>query len=168
MKYCLLMMGLLVLTFASVQGQTPRSQEDLSGTTWILERTDKDSESTCVIFKKDGTVAIATFSTVNRVWSPYVYKRDGSWKQEADSFALSFPDGNDLKITGTFQGDKMSATLSCRGEGCVIEAGNTWVGRKQNEPPPFSNETRMISPKFLVRLPDGRLMITETLKVSAP
>ena len=161
-------MGLLFLTAVSIQGQELAAQEDLSGTTWILERTDKKSEPTCVIFKKDGTVAIATFSAVNRVWSPYVYKRDGSWKQEAGSFTLSFPDGNDLKITGTFQGDKMSATLSCQGEGCVIEEGNTWVGRKQSEPPPFSNETRMISPKFVVRLPDGRVIIKETLKVSAP
>jgi hypothetical protein len=168
MRYGLLIIGLLVLTTTSAQGQALRQQEDLSGTTWILERTDKVAELTCVVFKRDGTVAIAAFSSVNKVWSPFAYKQDGSWKQEGDAFNLEFPDGNDLKIKGTFEGDKMTATLSCRGEGCAIEEGNTWVGRKQSEPPPFSTETRMVSPKFLVRLPDGTMMVKETLKVSAP
>lgn len=168
MKKYLWIICLLVLTGVSAQGQAPKAQEDLSGTAWILERTDKNAESTCIIFKRDGTVAIATFSPVNRVWSPYAYKRDGSWKQDGDSFVLEFPDGNDLKIKGTFEGDKMAATLSCAGEGCALEEDNTWAGKKQSAPPPFSVETRMISPKFLVRLPDGRVMIKEVLKVSAP
>jgi hypothetical protein len=167
MKYLSVVL-LLVLTAICAQGQAPQSPENLSGTTWILDRTDKSSEATCIVFKRDGTVAIATFSPVNRVWSPYAYKREGSWKQEGASFALEFPDGNDLKITGTFKGDEMSATLSCSGEGCALEDDNKWSGRKQSAPPPFSNETRMISPKFLVRLPDGSIIVTETLKVSAP
>src|ERR1044072_6410304 len=102
MKYLLTIICVLVLTGASTaQGQTPAaSREDLTGTSWILERTDKESESTCIIFKRDGTVAIATFLPVSRVWSPYAYKQDGSWKQEGDSFALEFADGNDLKIKG--------------------------------------------------------------------
>ena len=170
MNYFLSVICALVLMGASTaQGQTPAaSQEDLRGTSWILERTDKESESTCIIFKRDGTVAIANFLPVSRVWSPYAYKQDGSWKQEGDSFALEFPDGNDLKIKGTFHGDKMDATLSCAGEWCAFEEGNTWVGKKQAAPPPFSEESRMISPKFFVRLPDGRVMIKEMLKVSAP
>lgn len=168
MNYFLSLVCALVLACASAQGRPLATQEDLTGTSWILERTDKASESTCVIFKRDGTVAIATYSPVSRVWSPYAYKQDGSWRQEGGSFALEFPDGNDLKIKGTFQGDTMEATLSCAREWCGFEEGNTWVGKKQTAPPPFSAETRMISPKFLVRLPDGRVLIKETLKVSAP
>src|SRR5918911_876992 len=112
MRYGLAVVGLLFLIIASAQGQALRQQEDLSGTAWILERTDKAAELTCVVFKRDGTVAIAAFSSVNKVWSPFAYKLDGSWKQEGDPFNLEFPDGNDLKIKGTFEGDKMTATLS--------------------------------------------------------
>jgi hypothetical protein len=166
MKYSLSVVLLLLMTIVAAQGQEIRSQVDLSGTSWILERVDKDSEATCIVFKKDGTVAIAAY--LNEAWSPYAYKTDGFWKQDGSSFIFEFPDGNNLKIKGTFEGDRMLASLSCSGEACRIEADNRWVGAKQTTPPHFSSERRMISPKFLETLPDGRIMVIEVLKVSAP
>lgn len=166
MKYSLLVVMLLLITIVSAQGQELQSQADLSGTAWILERVDKDSEATCIVFKKDGTVAIAAY--LSEAWSPYAYKTDGFWKQDGNSFIFEFPDGNNLKIKGTFEGDRMLASLSCAGEACKIEADNEWVGAKQAMPPHFSSERRMISPKFLETLPDGGIMVNEVLKVSEP